>query len=166
MDEHVKKLGNITIDDMSDRDEFKRYDFDNEIDPDMHYYSNLDINCNYYTEQEFNKSVKMYGALSIIHFNSRSLCKNYSAIKEFLKSLKKFTIIAISETWLDDGKVGNVGLEGYELYTTNRNNKKGRGVALYIDKSLRSKIVKNVSYSIDNVLDCVTVEIEVEHLET
>lgn len=47
----VKKLGNLTIDDMSDRDELKRYDFDNEIDPDMYYYSNLDINCNYYTEQ-------------------------------------------------------------------------------------------------------------------
>lgn len=51
MDGHVKKLGNLTIDDMSDRDELKRYDFDNEIDLDMYYYSNLDINCNYYTEQ-------------------------------------------------------------------------------------------------------------------
>lgn len=69
----------------------------------------------------------------------------HHAIKEFLKSFKKFTMIAISETWLDDDKVGDVDLEGSELYTTNRNNKKGRGVALYIDKSLRSKILKNVS---------------------
>lgn len=83
---NVKKLGNITIDELFDRDELKRYDFDNEIDQDMHYYSNLDINCNYYTDQEFNKSVEMYGALSVIHFNSRGQCKNYSAIKEFLKS--------------------------------------------------------------------------------
>lgn len=83
---NVKKLGNITIDELFDRDELKRYDFDNEIDQDMHYYSSLDINCNYYTDQEFNKSVEMYGALSVIHFNSRGQCKNYSAIKEFLKS--------------------------------------------------------------------------------
>lgn len=71
-------------------------------------------------------------------------------------------MIAVSETWLDNDKVAEVRLEGYELYTTNRNYKKGGGVGLYIDKTLRRTIVKKASYIIENVLECITVETEVE----
>ncbi len=104
----------------------------------------------------------MENALSITHFNSRSLYKNVSKIKEYLSKLKKFDIIAISETWLDNEKVSDMGLEGYELFTMNRVNKKGGGVALYVDRALRCSQIECMSSTIDNVLEYVTIEIHVK----
>ncbi len=104
----------------------------------------------------------MENALSIIHFNCRSLYKNISKIKEYLSKLKKFNIIAISEMWLDNEKVSDLGLEGYELFTMNGVNKKRGGVALYVDKALRCSQIECMSSTIDNVLECVTIEIHVK----
>lgn len=53
-------------------------------------------------------------------------------------------MIAISETWLDNEKEVDVNLEGYELFTTNRVNKKGGGVALFVNCDLKCK--KNREY--------------------
>lgn len=40
-----------------------------------------------------------------------------------------FSVIAVSETWLNDEKGKDVELEGYRLFTTNKKNKMGGGVA-------------------------------------
>ncbi len=104
-------------------------------------------------------NIKMENALSMIHFNSRSLYKNFSKIEEYLGKLYKFNIIAISEMWLNNEKVSDMGLEGYELFTMNRVNNKGGGVASYVDKALRCSQVECLSYTIENVLECLTIEI-------
>lgn len=45
-------------------------------------------------------------------------------------------MIAISQTWVDQEKVNEMELEGYQLFTINRMNEKGRrgvgGGALYM----------------------------------
>lgn len=94
----------------------------------------------------------MDDSLTIIHFDSRSLYTELRKIKNYLSDFKKFNVIAVSETWL----------EGYRLFTTNRDGKLGGGVALYIDTSLRCGIVKSMSKVIENVLECITIEIIVE----
>lgn len=104
----------------------------------------------------------MEGALSIIHFNSRSLYRNFSKIKDYLSNFDRFNVIAVSETWLDNVKVHDVELEGYELFTINRINKKGGGVALYVDTALRCSMVNCMSNTIENILECLTIEIDVE----
>ena len=51
---------------------------------------------------------------SIIHFNARSLYKNFEDISIFLSSLKhSFTIIAVSETWISRDPVIPFNLPGY-----------------------------------------------------
>lgn len=70
--------------------------------------------------------------------------------------------MAISETLLDKDKVLDVELDGYELFVMNREDKKGGGVAIYVDSNLQSNLVNNMSTSIDNVLECVTVEVKIE----
>lgn len=50
-------------------------------------------------------------------------------------------------------------LEGYEFTFITRRNKGGGGVALYVDKSLKFNVVKKMTMVIDNVLECITVEI-------
>lgn len=128
-----------------DHTEHKMYEIENEIDPENHFYNNINNNCEYYTDEQFNSNVKMEGALSIIHFNSRGLYRNFSKIKDYLSNFNKFNVITVSETWLDNVKVHDVELEGYELFTINRINKKGGGVALYVDTALRCSMVNCMS---------------------
>lgn len=104
----------------------------------------------------------MDGTLSVIHFNSRSLYSNFTKMKEYLRQFTMFNVIAVSETWLSNEKGADVELEGYELFATNRTNKKGGGVALFVNNDLRCKIVKTIT--IENVMECVTVEINVRNL--
>ena len=71
-----------------DLEDHKLYGLENDTDPEIHFYQNLDMNCEYYSEDEFNSSKKMEG-FSVIHFNSRSLYSNFSKITSntFNKSL-------------------------------------------------------------------------------
>lgn len=50
-------------------------------------------------------------------------------------------------------------LEGYELNCTNRKNKSVGGVAVYVDKTLNYKVVECMTTVIDNLLECITIEI-------
>lgn len=74
----------------------------------------------------------------------------------------KITVIAISETWLSTEKGVDFELNGYELNYINRKNKKGGGVALYVDKRLNYKIVENMTTNIDDVVEIITIEIYLE----
>lgn len=50
-------------------------------------------------------------------------------------------------------------LDGYEFNCVNRESKSGGGVAVYADKNLNYKVVENITTVIDNLLECITVEI-------
>lgn len=93
-------------------------DMENDIDPENNFFANINNNCNYYTDEQFNRSIKTEQQLSIIHFNSRSLYANFHSIKHYLKQLKQhFNIIAITETWINSGKESDFGIEGYEMFS-------------------------------------------------
>ena len=135
-------------------------DLEHDIDPDNNFFSNINNNCCYYTAEQYNQTIKMDSKLSIIHFNSRSLYANFNNIKEYLSQFKKtFKIIAISETWINADKGMDFELEGYELNCVNRKNKSGGGVAMYVDNNLNYIVVENMTTVIDNLLECITIEI-------
>ena len=74
--------------------------FDCEIDPDNEYFNKINIDCKYYTDRNFECIIKTCNGISIVHFNCRSIRKNFEAIKEYLLCLPvKFDVIALSETW-------------------------------------------------------------------
>lgn len=111
-----------------------KIDLGNENDPEIHFYQNINMNCEYYSENNFNSSVKMEG-LSVISISSRSLLSNFSKIKDYLQQfMQRFSVTAISETWLSDDKELQDGLEGYEV------NKRGSGVALFVRSILQCKL--------------------------
>ena len=113
-----------------DFQDHKPYDLENNIDPEIHFYQNIDLNCDYYSEDRFNAEVNMEG-FSVIHFNSRSLYSNFSKIKHYLQQFKnRFSVIAISETWLRNDNEFQGVLDGYEMFWQNRVNKMEGGVAL------------------------------------
>lgn len=50
-------------------------------------------------------------------------------------------------------------LEGYELRYIYRQNKGGGGVAMYVDKALKFKVLHSMTTVVDKILECITVEI-------
>lgn len=53
-------------------------------------------------------------------------------------------------------------MDGYELRYNNRQNKGGGGVAIYVDKTLNFKVLENMTVVVDNLLECITIELYVE----
>ena len=131
---------------------------------DSYYISDFEFNCNYYTEQEFNNvlnKINISKCISIIHINARSLIKNYDNIENYLNILSHTfsIIIIISESWLKECHIGNYNIQNYTSVNTIRKNKRGGGVSIYIDDSLEFKIIDNLSNTMDNFLDILTIKI-------
>ena len=135
----------------------------NDIDPENNFFVNTSNNCHYYTDEQYNSTFKNENKISMIHFNSRSLYANFQNIKDYLNQFTHhFNIILISETWINNERGMDFGLEGYELMCMNRRNKNGGGVAMYVDMNFKYKVIENMSTVVDNVLECITIEISRE----
>ena len=131
-----------------------------EIDPDNNFLSSIINNCNYFTQEQYENSIKSVGKLSIIHFNSRSMYRNFNSIKEYLQQFTQpFSITAITETWFYIDKGIDFCLDDYELSYINRERKTGGGVALYIHKSIKCMVLTDMTCAIDGTMECLTAEI-------
>ena len=72
--------------------------FNINIDPDFNLFNHISKICKYYFEDNFQMDVNKNG-FSIIHFNARSIIKNFTQINQFLSDLYfAFDIIAMSES--------------------------------------------------------------------
>ena len=70
----------------------------------------------------------------MIHVNIRSAKKNLADFEAYLHVLShKFTIIALTESWLQDCDSQLYNLPGYEMFEDHRSERTGGGVALYVD---------------------------------
>ncbi|KAI2647507.1 DNA-directed RNA polymerase subunit omega [Labeo rohita] len=127
------------------------------------FFPNIKDTCKYYTDAEFTSNIETAGSFSLIHLNCRSLYSNFSKIHDYLNTLQnKFTVIALSETWLTDEKGVEFHFEGYELFYVNRIYKRGGGVALYVSSDLKCKIIECMTTAIADLMECLTVEIEMK----
>ena len=100
--------------------------------------------------------------LSIIHFNARSLNANFVKIYDYLNGLSlNFDIIAISETWIQSDSITEFQINGYELFSVRRKTKGGGGVVLYVKQDIQCQLLTEKSVSIEGILECVTVAIQV-----
>lgn len=110
-------------------------DLENGIDPEKNFFTNIRIDCQYYSEDQFNSKINTNNKISMIHFNSRSLYANFNSIKHYLMNLSQvFNIIAITETWIKHARGTDFELDGYEMVYINREARIGGGVALFVDK--------------------------------
>ena len=85
----------------------------------------------YFTEKQFKQKFAStgIGQFSLIHFNCRNLASNFIKLRESITSLEfKFDVIALSESWLSDNDNDIFCLEGYDILSCSRLNKKGGGV--------------------------------------
>ena len=138
-----------------------------DIDPDLHFYQEFNqstVKCNYYLETKFNDEIsKPNGTkdvLSLCHVNIRSARKNLGDFENYLNMLNHdFTVIGLSETWLNDNDSDLYGLCGYKVIGYHRVNRAGGGVAVCVQDHVCFKERPDLSYFSE---DCESVFIEVE----
>ena len=77
----------------------------------------------------------------MLNANIRSLYSKFESLKDFLReSDMNFNIIGLVETWLKDRPHEYFEIDGYNLELTNRQNKRGGGVCLYVDENINYKV--------------------------
>ena len=134
-------------------------------DPVANFYNDVNIDCKYYIEDQFNVAFSSTNDFTILHLNARSLKANFTKMKDYLSVLKtQFDVIAITETWFNETTdVSEFNLVNYEIVHTNRLNKRGGGGCLYLNKKL--DFIKANKYSIvqDDTFESVTVELNLEN---
>ena len=136
------------------------------IDPDSNFYNTVNNECMYYTDEQLSNKFDTAQGLSIIQFNCRSIKSNFVKLQEYLANMEfMFDIITLSETWLDSNdSFEDYKLIGYQIYYMDRTSK-GGGVAIYVTDKLACKVLPQMSTVIDNVLACLTVELNINNKE-
>ena len=94
-------IENDTIQGQIDDDKYD-YSILGSIDPDTHYFPNQrNLVCKNYTEESFNKYFYFQNNFSLYHVNIRSTPENLKQLIYYIQGIKyKFSVFAISETWL------------------------------------------------------------------
>ena len=89
--------------------------------------------------------------------------KNIDKLKDFLNDIKgKFSVIVLSETWIDDDKADLNSLfhiQNYSFIHEKKTNRKGGGLGIYVHKTLDYKILPNLAKSTENI-ESFTIEID------
>ena len=121
------------------------------------------IKCDYFLPRDLlseQQTSNTCNNISILHLNIRSICNKFYSFKELLNSLNEtFSVISLTETWLNDNNAENFKLNNYNFVCENRKQKSGGGVAMYISKKLNYKMRPDLSINIDNVLESTFIEI-------
>ena len=136
-----------------------------DIDPDLHFFQEFNqatVKCNYYLDTKFNEEITeptgSTNFLSLCHVNIRSARKNLGAF--YLNILKhEFTVIALTETWLNDNDCDLYGLSGYKVIGLHRVNRTDGGVTVCIRDHVSFREGPDLSSSTE---DFETVFIEIE----
>ena len=110
-----------------------------DLDPDLNFF--YDSNeSNYYSEDQFNdqffKKMPNTQCLSFLHLNIRNLSHNIDSLTNMMTEINaKFSVIGISETWLQDIS-RTVDIDGYNFVHNHRSDRTGGGVGLYLTSEL------------------------------
>ena len=76
-----------------------------------------------------------------MHGNIKSIPKDFQNVELFMSNLDiKFTVMAFTETWLNDENAGLYIIEGYIMETAYRTTREGGGVSLYIAESVNNTL--------------------------
>ena len=117
---------------------FNPFDIDNNILNNQHSVRFDDLTCNYHLPNDFTKNNTNDKNLSILNLNIRSLANKFDAFKNVLNSLNHaFSIISLTETWLNDETSENFNLNNYNFVCSNR---AGGRVGFYISNNLNYKL--------------------------
>ena len=139
-------------------------DPNSDLDPDLNNqnYASLANYCNYESAEDLNGVIggNKLISFSLFHLNARSLVKNQDALAHLLANINhKFSVLAITETWVKESNVNDLSFEGYNFVSNHRANKIGGGVGLFIDQNFSYKILPEFNVSNANIIESLFVKI-------
>ena len=135
-----------------------------ELDPDTNLRDLFSDDCEHFIEDQFNEMLssedsRICDSFSLLHLNIRSLQCNASKLTDLLSNVNlKFSLIGISETWLNDSS-SSVDIDGYSFVHKSRENRSGGGVGLYVSSNLNFKFRCDLDFSLPNVAESLFIEI-------
>lgn len=134
------------------------------FDPENNFNSTPYYNSQYFTIDKFNDdivSLDLSGnELSIFYVNIRSVRHKFDMFLDYLNSLNhKFSIIALTETWLKNEETSMYNIPGYSAEHQNRDSKNGGGICLFIDENLKYVRKDNLSINDSTSLESLFIEI-------
>ena len=95
----------------------------------------------------------------------RSIRNNFDYITDYLLYLKiNFMIIVITESWLTTYNKHLFNIPNYSSEHILRNNKRVGGVSISINNNIKYKLIDNLSLSVNNAYDMVTISFIYEHI--
>ena len=119
-----------------------------------------DDNCSYYDTDDFNQVNNSLGDFSIFYLNTRSLCKHFFNVQDYLCSLNSsFTVYGFTETWFKETPPPFVHMNNYHLIHSSRCNRVGGGVALFISDRLNFIKRYDLMSSCED-FECVFIELQ------
>ena len=116
-------------------------EYHGDIDPDRCYFNEYSYklfkNCNYYTEDSFNKYLQQHNisdnSFSVAHLNIRNLPANLYEFISYVDNLDHcFSVIGLSETWLNPSNVSAYNIPGYNHVAQTRCAGRGGGISLFV----------------------------------
>ena len=136
---------------------------------------NQDINdnimqCGYYDEetfkQEISKRVLDQPYLVLLHLNIRSLMNKVEDLQQYLADIgHNFTVIGISEMWLDNNTELYIQLPNYSFINTNRKMKTGGGVGMFISSSINYSARADLNLFKEDILESIFIEASIGEKE-
>ena len=134
-----------------------------DIDIDANFYHNNFSDRNFghmtdgiYDSAKFNAEyslVNSNGDFSIIHLNIRSLPRNGNNFIAYLETINvKFSVICLTETWMNENRVIDDVFTDYNAYHSMRSidRSPGGGVSIYVHKNLNSIEILDLSTNLEH----------------
>ena len=160
-EEDLNRLQNMTFNPFSNS---VSTDISSERDFDL--YQNINDNmmqCDYYVEDKFKQEISKRFSdkphFSLFHLNARSVINKIDDLQQYLTDIAhKFSVIGISETWLDTETESLVHLPDYTFVNTNRKLKNGGGAGMFISSSINYSVRNDLNLLKEDVFESIFVE--------
>ena len=130
-------------------------------DLEFHQYQGMIDNigkCDYYLEDKFKREISNRlsdnSYYSLFHLNIRSLMGKLDDLQQYLMEIgHTFSLIGISQTWLNNDNESLIDLPGYSFVNVNRKTKTGGGVGMFISSALNYRVRNDLNLQSDNILE-------------
>ena len=121
------------------------------------------INCDYFLPKDFQTQIgdkNVETRFSLLHLNIRSISNKFDSFNNLIDTLNiPFQVIGLTETWLNDNNMDCYTLNEHEFFGSNRPNKRGGGVGLYISKQLKFKSRNDLDKNVEDTIETKFIEI-------
>ena len=138
-----------------------------DADPDSNFidFKQGPLTCSYFSEDSLkslcvDKKIANDNCFSLFHLNTRSLPKQFDNLIDHLDMLPiDFSVIGLTETWLNSHKVSMFSISSYNHYPCFRSERCGGGVSLFVKENIKSSLRNDLVALVGDEAEAVFLEL-------